>query len=208
MGNMIDMGSILAGAKAGSDFLTVPTFRMGMGASKRNNPYQGESQVFEGGFSLGARPEGDPGRVVAQNSDYLNLGAASALNSDPMGGAGGDMRSYVPTQDAVAPRATVPASTFDPNAQAAVPEEPVPAGNEEEKAQVEAVANVDGTIEQLLAALQDMASMKPEEPGNPVFQLDAQYKNSSALGGMPGTVAQYPTAGSMTRETDYNLGAR
>lgn len=195
MGNMIDMGNILAGAKAGSDFLTMPTFRRGMGASKHNNPYQGESQVYDGGFSLGARPEGDPGRVVAQNSDYMNLGAVGALNSDPMGGAGGDMRSYVPTQDASAPRATVP-------------EEPAATGNEQAKAQVEAVANGDGTIEQLLAALQAMASMKPDEPGNPVFQLDAQYKNSSALGGIPGTVAQYPTAGAVTRETDYNLGAR
>ena len=208
MGNMIDMGNILAGAKAGSEFLTMPTFRRGMGTSKHNNPYQGESQVYDGGFSLGARPEGDPGRVVAQNSDYMNLGAVGTLNSDLMGGAGGDMRSYVPTQDAVAPRATVPATTFDPSAQATVQEEPAATGNEQAKAQVESVANGDGTIEQLLAALQAMASMKPEDPGNPVFQLDAQYKNSSALGGIPGTVAQYPTAGVVTRETDYNLGAR
>ena len=45
--------------------------------------------------------------------------------------------------------------------------------------------------------------MEPGGQGNPVFQLDAAYKQSSALGGLPGTVAQYPTAGGMTRETEY-----
>lgn len=78
-------------------------------------------------------------------------------------------------------------------------------GMDQQKTQVEELANGNGTIEQLLAALRDMASMQPGEQGNPVFQLDAMYKGSSALGGLPGTVAQYPTAGGMTRETDFSL---
>ena len=76
-------------------------------------------------------------------------------------------------------------------------------GTDEQQNAIEQVAQY-GDIPQLLEALKAMASMEPGQ-GNPVFQLDAAYKGSSALGGLPGTVAQYPTAGGMTRETDYSL---
>lgn len=77
-------------------------------------------------------------------------------------------------------------------------------GMEQQKAEVEQVAQY-GDIPQLLDALRKMASMEPGQGGNPVFQLDDMYKKSSATQGIPGTVAQYPTAGGITRETDYNL---
>ena len=72
-----------------------------------------------------------------------------------------------------------------------------------ERQKVEQLAN--GTIQQLLEALRMMASMEPGAPSNPIFQLDAQYKNSDAMRGIPGTVAQYPTAGGITRETEYRF---
>lgn len=88
------------------------------------------------------------------------------------------------------------------------PEEPQApqqdAGIEQQKEEVEQAAQY-GDIPQLLDALRKMASMEPGQGGNPVFQLDEMYKNSSATQGIPGTVAQYPTAGGITRETDYNL---
>lgn len=84
-----------------------------------------------------------------------------------------------------------------------VQNEPAPqqGGMDEQQNAIEQVAQY-GDIPQLLEALKAMASMEPGQ-GNPVFQLDAAYKQSSALGGLPGTVAQYPTAGGMTRETEY-----
>ena len=176
-------------------------------------------------YNFGSQPEGNPGRVVAMNTQYNDLNLGAVRNPDTLGGAGGEKRSYIPAQDFRTPLAQEPAPIEQPMPGALnlalVPETTYgneqqtpaqePQGNvgnlEEQKAQVEAVANGNGTIEQLLAALKDMASMQPGDQGNPVFQLDAQYKNSDAMTGIPGTVAQYPTAGGMTRETDYNLGA-
>jgi hypothetical protein len=115
------------------------------------------------------------------------------------------MRSYVPQQDEYN-MSLVPPTTYDPNAApeptpapAPVPEQPSQdAGIEQQKAEVEQVAQY-GDIPQLLDALRKMASMEPGQGGNPVFQLDEMYKNSSATQGIPGTVAQYPTAGGITR---------
>ena len=85
------------------------------------------------------------------------------------------------------------------------PEPPAPETDvEEEKALIENVVQ-GGTIQQLLEALRMMATMQPGQGGNPVFQLDAMYKESSALGGIPGTPAQYPSAGGVTRETEFYM---
>ena len=85
------------------------------------------------------------------------------------------------------------------------PEPPAPETDvEEEKALIENVVQ-GGTIQQLLDALRMMATMQPGQGGNPVFQLDAMYKESSALGGIPGTPAQYPSAGGVTRETEFYM---
>lgn len=163
-------------------------------------------------YKYGEQPEGNPGPVAAMNTQYRDLNLGAARNPDTLGGAGGDMRSRVPSQDFMTPLQTMPEQVPADHPSPVTATEPEPQGNggdiEEQKAQVEAVANGNGTIEQLLAALQAMASMEHGGQGNPVFQLDAQYKNSDAMTGIPGTVAQYPTAGSMTRETDYNLGVR
>jgi hypothetical protein len=180
MGQMIDFSQIAADARKNSDILTMPEFNLGMGAYRRP--------------------------VTASAVSY-----AEPTAPDNLGGAGGDRRSYVPQQDAYN-MSLVPPTTYDPNAApeptpapAPAPEQPAQnSGLEEKEQQIEQVAQ-NGTIEQLLAALRDMASMQPGEHGNPVFQLDAMYKGSSALGGLPGTVAQYPTAGGMTRETDFSL---
>lgn len=164
-------------------------------------------------YNFGSQPEGNPGRVAAMNTQYNDLNLGVVRNPDTLGGAGGDMRSYVPAQDFRTPLTQEPAPIEQPVPEQTSPSPaPEPQGNggdiEEQKAQVEAVANGNGTIEQLLAALKDMASMQPGGHGNPVFQLDSIYKQSSPLNGIPGTVAQYPTAGMTTRETDYNLGVR
>lgn len=76
---------------------------------------------------------------------------------------------------------------------------------EADRRKVEAVVHGNATVDDLLAALRMMASMEPDAPSNPVFQLDAQYKGSDAMTGIPGTVAQYPSAGGITRETEYRF---
>jgi hypothetical protein len=158
----------------------------------------------------------------AREPAVLNLGEMGEGRRDYVPGAGSYPTpkgftpdgpvGYVPES---MPNERMPEKTYDigtamngapqPSATASVPEQPAQnSGLEEKERQIEQVAQ-NGTIEQLLAALRDMASMQPGEQGNPVFQLDALYKGSSALGGLPGTVAQYPTAGGMTRETDFSL---
>jgi len=199
-GTMIDFSKIASDARKNYGILTMPEFNIGMGAYRR--PVTASAVPYPE-----TQPEpGNPGPVSAMNTEYQDLNARYNLGqrqNGMLGGEGGAQRSYVPMPDALN-LARVPETTYEP-------EQPVaPQGTEEnldaQKAQVEAVANVSGTIEQLLAALQAMASMQPGDQGNPVFQLDARYKNSDAMTGIPGTVAQYPTAGGMTRETDYNLG--
>lgn len=104
----------------------------------------------------------------------------------------------------------IPEKTYDMDVAASVPAVEQPSeppamqqgGVDEQQRAIEQVAQY-GDIPQLLAALKAMASMEPGQQGNPVFQLDDIYKKSSALGGIPGTVAQYPKAGGMTRETEY-----
>lgn len=200
-GTMIDFSKIAADARKNYGILTMPEFNIGMGSYRR--PVASSAVPYEGA----PLEPGNPGPVAAMNTEYLDLGTRDAMRERNLGGMqggeGGAQRSYVPMHDALN-LASVPETTYEP-------EQPVaPQGTEEnldaQKAQVEAVTNGSGTIEQLLAALQAMASMQPGEQGNPVFQLDAMYKNSDAMTGIPGTVAQYPTAGGMTRETDYNLG--
>lgn len=189
---MIDFSKIAADARKNYGILTMPEFNIGMGAYRRPVtasavPYP-ETQL----------EPGNPGPVAAMNTEYQDLDARYNLGQRQdgmLGGEGGSQRSYVPAQDAVN-LAQVPGTTY-------VNEQPA---QEPQQAQNEAVANGNGTIDQLLEALRLMASMRPGEQGNPVFQLDAMYKNSDAMTGIPGTVAQYPTAGGMTRETDYNLG--
>ena len=191
MADMIDMDSLLARAKAGSDFLSAPSFQLGMGAARRPAPgvarkYEGDYRVGAGGFSLGALPQ----PPQPQEPFYGR------------GGEGGEYRSYVPAQDManVIGRGEVPPTAFGDSA----PEpEQEATDTDVQRQKVERMAN--GTIPQLLEALRMMASMEPGAPSNPVFQLDAQYKNSDAMTGIPGTVAQYPTAGGITRETDFSL---
>lgn len=198
MANMIDMGVILGGAKAGSDFLSMPEFTRGMGASRRPVTASGvpyEEPVTEPGY---------PGRVAAYNTQHGDLDLGAMRNTDTMGGAGGDSRSYVPEQDQFR-AAMVPGTTYGQGTPDGEPAAQGPEQVEQQKAQVEQVANGNATIDRLLTALQAMASMQTGGQGNPVFQLDAVYKNSSALQGIPGTVAQYPTAGGATRETDYSF---
>lgn len=200
-GNMINFSQIAADARKNSDMLTMPEFNIGMGANRR--PVT-SSAVPYSDVPLEA---GNPGPVAAMNTEYQDLNARYNLGQS-QGGEGGAQRSYVPMPDALN-LAKVPETTYGNEQPAPAPEPQGNGGNlEEQKAQVEAVANGNGTIEQLLAALKDMASMQPGVQGNPVFQLDAIYKQSSPLNGIPGTVAQYPTAGMTTRETDYNLGVR
>lgn len=169
-------------------------------------------------YKYGSQPEGNPGRVQAMNGDYLNLGSRDAMvaNAEGMrGGEGGAARAYpmyspksgegytyAPDPE---PQMNLGATAEESSAPSGPTAQEQGGGMEQQKAQVEAVANGNGTIEQLLSALRAMASMQPEGQGNPVFQLDAMYKNSDATTGIPGTVAQYPTAGGITRETDYNL---
>lgn len=201
-GTMIDFSKIAADARKNYDILTMPEFNIGMGANRR--PVTASAVPYS---DVPIEP-GNPGPVAAMNTEYQDLDARYNLGQRQdgmLGGEGGAQRSYVPAQDAVN-LAQVPGTTYG-NEQPAQEAQQAPTGNvEAQQAQIEAVANGNGTIEQLLAALQAMASMQPGEQGNPVFQLDAMYKNSDAMTGIPGTVAQYPTAGGMTRETDYNLG--
>lgn len=200
-GTMIDFSKIAADARKNSDLLTMPEFNLGMGAYRRS--------VTASAVPYSETPlaPGNPGPVAAMNTEYQDLNARYNLGQR-QGGEGGAQRSYVPMPDALN-LALVPETTYGNEQPAPAPEPQQDAGEslDAQKAQVEAVANGNGTIEQLLEALRQMASMQPGDQGNPVFQLDAQYKNSDAMTGIPGTVAQYPTAGGMTRETDYNLGA-
>ncbi len=199
---MIDFSKIAADARKNYGILTMPEFNIGMGAYRR--PVTASSVPYSE-----TQPEpGNPGPVAAMNTEYQDLDARYNLGQRQdgmLGGEGGAQRSYVPAQDAVN-LAQVPGTTYGSEQPAQEPQQ-APTGNvEAQQAQIEAVANGNGTIEQLLEALRQMASMQPGDQGNPVFQLDAMYKNSDAMTGIPGTVAQYPTAGGMTRETDYNLG--
>lgn len=201
-GTMIDFSKIAADARKNYGILTMPEFNIGMGVYRR--PVTASAVPYSE-----TQPEpGNPGPVAAMNTEYQDFDARYNLGQRQdgmLGGEGGSQRSYVPAQDAVN-LAQVPGTTYGNELPAQEPQQ-APTGNvEAQQAQIEAVANGNGTIEQLLAALHAMASMQPGEQGNPVFQLDAMYKNSDAMTGIPGTVAQYPTAGGMTRETDYNLG--
>lgn len=207
-GTMIDFSKIAADARKNSDLLTMPEFNLGMGAYRR--PVTASAVPYSD-TPLGP---GNPGPVAAMNTEYQDLNARYNLGQS-QGGEGGAQRSYVPMPDALN-LALVPETTYgnekptpapEPVAPAPEPQQDAGENLDAQKAQVESVANGNGTIEKLLEALRMMASMQPGDQGNPVFQLDAQYKNSDAMTGIPGTVAQYPTAGGMTRETDYNLGA-
>lgn len=208
-GTMIDFSKIASDARKNYGILTMPEFNIGMGAYRR--------PVTASGVPYSETPlePGNPGPVAAMNTEYQDLDARYNLGqrqNGMLGGEGGAQRSYVPMPDALN-LAKVPETTYGNEQLAPEPIAPTPEPQQDagenldaQKAQVEAVANGNGTIEQLLDALRQMASMQPGEQGNPVFQLDAMYKNSDAMTGIPGTVAQYPTAGGMTRETDYNLG--
>lgn len=173
-GNMIDFDKIAADARRNAGVIGAPSFNIGMGSYRR--PVTASAVPYE---------------EVPQEPEPL------------MGGEGGDMRSYVPNFDLsnAGPVSSVPSA--HPVESPVQPQDQASGGvDEQQKAAVEQVAQ-NGTIEQLLEALKAMASMEPGGQGNPVFQLDAEYKQSSALGGIPGTVAQYPKAGGMTRETEY-----
>lgn len=150
-----------------------------------------------------SQPEGNVGRSQAMNTEYLDLGARDSMTGMNLGGMqggeGGAARSmpyYVPGSGE--------GYTFQetPVAQPSEPPAMQQGGVDEQQQAIKQVAQY-GDIPQLLAALKAMASMEPGQQGNPVFQLDDIYKKSSALGGIPGTVAQYPKAGGMTRETEY-----
>lgn len=206
-GTMIDFSKIAADARKNYGILTMPEFNIGMGAYRR--PVTASAVPYS---DVPLEP-GNPGPVSAMNTEYQDLDARYNLGQGQggmLGGEGGTQRSYVPEIDMFR-SALIPETTYDPNATP----EPAPApdleqagpdaGLEKKKDDIEKKAEY-GTIDQLLEALRDMASMQPGEQGNHVFQLDAMYKNSDAMTGIPGTVAQYPTAGGMTRETDYNLG--
>lgn len=197
-GTMIDFSKIAADARKNYGILTMPEFNIGMGAYRR--PVTASAVPYS---DVPLEP-GNPGPVSAMNTEYQDLDARYNLGQD-QGGEGGAQRSYVPAQDAVN-LAQVPGTTYGNEQPAQEPQQAPTENVDEQQAQIEAVANGNGTIDQLLEALRRMASMQPGEQGNPVFQLDAMYKNSDAMTGIPGTVAQYPTAGGMTRETDYNLG--
>lgn len=164
-----------------------------------------------------SQPEGNVGRSQAMNTEYLDLGARDSMrrrNLDGMhGGEGGAVRAmpyYTPgsgkgyTYPSEPEQATEtmnlsPVHVEGTNTEQAATQQ---GGMDEQRNAIEHVAQY-GDIPQLLAALKAMASMEPGQQGNPVFQLDDIYKKSSALGGIPGTVAQYPKAGGMTRETEY-----
>lgn len=194
MGTMIPLDSVFMKAMAQSramDSNVTPPFHPGL-------------------YKYGSQPEGDPGRVQAMNTEYMNLGARDAMLGNQqgmMGGEGGAERAmpmYAPgSGDGYTfPAETVSQMNLGEPSQPQAPQQD--AGIEKQKEEVEQVAQY-GDIPQLLDALRKMASMEPGQGGNPVFQLDEMYKNSSATQGIPGTVAQYPTAGGITRETDYNL---
>lgn len=197
-GTMIDFSKIAADARKNYGILTMPEFNIGMGAYRR--PVTASAVPY----SETPLEPGNPGPVAAMNTEYQDLDARYNLGQG-QGGEGGAQRSYVPAQDAVN-LAQVPGTTYVNEQPAQEPQQAPTENVEAKQEQIEAVANGNGTIEQLLEALRMMASMQPGDHGNPVFQLDAMYKNSDAMTGIPGTVAQYPTAGGLTRETDYNLG--
>lgn len=197
-GTMIDFSKIAADARKNYGILTMPEFNIGIGAYRR--PVTASAVPYPE-----TQPEpGNPGPVAAMNTEYQDLDARYNLGQD-QGGEGGAQRSYVPAQDAVN-LAQVPGTIYANEQPAQEPQQAPTENVEAKQEQIEAVANGNGTIEQLLEALRMMASMQPGDQGNPVFQLDAMYKNSDAMTGIPGTVAQYPTAGGLTRETDYNIG--
>ena len=164
-----------------------------------------QSQMIDNGVKVPFAPE----------PAIRNLGDMGAGRRDYVPGAGSfpTPKGFTPDGPVGYVPESMPEKTYDigtamngaPQHSATATEQPAQnSGLEEKEQQIEQVAQ-NGTIEQLLAALRDMASIHPGEQGNPVFQLDAMYKGSSALGGLPGTVAQYPTAGGMTRETDFSL---
>lgn len=194
MGTMIPLDSVFMKAMAQSramDSNVTPPFHPGL-------------------YKYGSQPEGDPGRVQAMNTEYMNLGARDAMLGNQqgmMGGEGGAARAMPMYAPGSGDGYTFPAET-GPQMNLGEPSQPQAtqqdAGIEKRKDEVEQAAQY-GDIPQLLDALRKMASMEPGQGGNPVFQLDEMYKNSSATQGIPGTVAQYPTAGGITRETDYNL---
>lgn len=197
-GTMIDFSKIAADARKNYGILTMPEFNIGMGAYRR--PVTASAVPY----SETPLEPGNPGPVAAMNTEYQDLDARYNLGQS-QGGEGGAQRSYVPAQDSFN-IAQVPETTYGNEEPAQEPQQVHTENVEAQQAQIEAVANGNGTIEQLLEALRMMASMRPGDQVNPVFQLDAMYKNSDAMTGIPDTVAQYPTAGGMTRETYYNLG--
>lgn len=197
-GTMIDFSKIAEDARKNYGILTMPEFNIGMGAYMR--PVTASAVPY----SETPLEPGNPGPVSAMNTEYQDLDARYNLGQ-AQGGEGGAQRSYVPMPDALN-LAKVPETTYGNEQPVQEPQQATTENVEAQQAQIEAVANGNGTIDQLLEALRQMASMQPGDQGNPVFQLDAMYKNSDAMTGIPGTVAQYPTAGGMTRETDYNLG--
>ena len=201
-GTMIDFSKIAADARKNYSILTMPEFNIGMGAYRR--PVTASAVPYS---DVPLEP-GNPGPVAAINTEYQDLDDRYNLGqrqNGMLGGEGGSQRSYVPAQDSVN-LAQVPGITYGNEQPAQEPQQAPTENVEAQQAQIEAVANGNVTIEKLLEALRMMASMRPGDQGNPVFQLDAMYKNSDAMTGIPGTVAQYPTAGGTTRETDYNLG--
>lgn len=205
MGNMIDFSKIAADARKNYGILTMPEFNIGMGAYRR--PVTASAVPY----SETPLESGNPGPVAAMNTEYQDLDARYNLGqrqNGMLGGEGGVQRSYVPETDMFR-SALIPGTTYEPEQPTAKQPADAPAqaqeqqgGTDEQRNAIEQVAKY-GNIPQLLEALKAMASMEPGQQGNPVFQLDDIYKKSSALGGIPGTVAQYPKAGGMTRETEY-----
>ena len=191
---MIDFDKIATDARRNAGVISAPTFNIGMGGFSKAD--RGTPLAY-----------GTAGNGLVYNTDNLDEIAAEERQATPYS-LGGAARSYVPEQDQFR-SALVPETTYgldSPSMEQPVAptvQEPVQGGTDEQQNAIEQVAQY-GDIPQLLEALKAMASMEPGQ-GNPVFQLDAAYKGSSALGGLPGTVAQYPTAGGMTRETDYSL---
>ena len=184
-GNMIDFDKIAADARRNAGVISAPSFNIGMGGFSKAD--RGTPLAY-----------GSAGNGLVYNTDNYDSIMAEERQNAPYS-LGGAERSYVPEQDQFRSAEVAPVTE-----QPVMQQEQSQGGVDEQRQAIEQVAQ-NGTIEQLLEALKDMASMEPGQQGNPVFQLDAAYKQSSALGGLPGTVAQYPTAGGMTRETEYSL---
>ena len=196
MAQMIDFDKIAADARRNAGVIGAPTFNIGMGGFSKAD--RGTPLAY-----------GTAGNGLVYNTENYDTLSAEERQARPFS-IGGAERSYVPEQDqfrsALVPETTYglePPAMEQPVEATAPVQEPVQGGVDEQQNAIEQVAQY-GDIPKLLEALKAMASMEPGQ-GNPVFQLDAAYKGSSALGGLPGTVAQYPTAGGMTRETDYSL---